>query len=391
MSKNQKKIEKPEKYNEYHFLVMFGQLHLMQFMKHLVFILSIGMMLVACKKKTETTKPEVADITESVYASGVIKSLHQYDVYPKVSGRVEEVLASEGDTVYPGKVILKLSGQSQAVMLENSALAAEYASLSNQKGKLNEAMQAMQLAKNKLDIDSLNFERQSNLWAKSIGSKSEWEARKLQFEASRNAYLSANARYIDLKKQLELNARQSNNNQTLSKLQLNDFDISSDTKGKIYFIDVAKGDLVNPQRRIAVVGSADIFILEMQVDEFDITQVKEGQKVFVSMDSYKNQVFEAEVSKIYPLMNERTKTFKVDARFIKKPEKLYPNVTFEANILLQSKKQVLLIPRRFMKNDSTVVDSDGNDVKVSTGLKDYDKIEILSGLTSESELQLPMP
>lgn len=370
---------------------MFGQLHLMQFMKQLVFILSIGMMLVACKKKTETTKPEVADITESVYASGVIKSLHQYDVYPKVSGRVEEVLASEGDTVYPGKVILKLSGQSQAVMLENSALAAEYASLSNQKGKLNEAMHAMQLAKNKLDIDSLNFERQSNLWAKSIGSKAEWEARKLQFEASRNAYLSANARYIDLKKQLELNARQSINNQTLSKLQLNDFDISSDTKGKIYFIDVAKGDLVNPQRRIAVVGSADIFILEMQVDEFDITQVKEGQKVFVSMDSYKNQVFEAEVSKIYPLMNERTKTFKVDARFIKKPEKLYPNVTFEVNILLQSKKQVLLIPRRFMKNDSTVVDSDGNDMKVSTGLKDYDKIEILSGLTSESELQLPMP
>ena len=138
-----------------------------------------------------------------------------------------------------------------------------------------------------------------------------------------------------------------------------------------------------------MIGNSKHFILEMQVDEYDIFKLKEGLMVLVSMDSYKGRVFEAKVTRIFPLMNERSKTFLVEAEFVHGPEVLYPNVTFEANIVLQTKEKALLIPRNYLINDSLVIKATGDSVKVKTGLKDYKKVEILSGITETDELLKP--
>jgi multidrug efflux pump subunit AcrA (membrane-fusion protein) len=140
-----------------------------------------------------------------------------------------------------------------------------------------------------------------------------------------------------------------------------------------------------------VIGDAKKFILEMKVDEYDILKIKKEQSVKVMMDSYKGKVFEARVTKIYPIMNERNKTFIVEAEFINQPEVLYPNISFEANIVLATKTKAILIPRNYILNDSIVIKSNGDKVLVKTGLKDYQKIEILSGITAADELIDPAP
>ena len=88
-------------------------------------------------------------------------------------------------------------------------------------------------------------------------------------------------------------------------------------------------------------------------------------------------------------MNERSKTFLVEAAFIQQPEVLYPNISFEANIVIQSKNKAVLIPRNYLLNDSIVVKSNGDKVIVKTGLKDYQKIEIISGISADDELVKP--
>jgi multidrug efflux pump subunit AcrA (membrane-fusion protein) len=98
-------------------------------------------------------------------------------------------------------------------------------------------------------------------------------------------------------------------------------------------------------------------------------------------------VFEAKVSRINPLMDERSKTFLVEAEFIKTPARIYPNISFEASILIKSKGKALLIPRNCLLNDSSVVKANGDTVKVKTGLKDYQMIEIISGLSINDELK----
>ncbi len=88
-------------------------------------------------------------------------------------------------------------------------------------------------------------------------------------------------------------------------------------------------------------------------------------------------------------MNERTKTFMVEALFTKAPKILYPNLTVEANIVIQTKKNALTIPRNVLNNDNTVTKSNGDKVQVKTGLKDYNKVEILSGISASDELIIP--
>ena len=63
--------------------------------------------------------------------------------------------------------------------------------------------------------------------------------------------------------------------------------------------------------------------------------------------------------------------------------------SFEANILIRSKKDAMLIPRNYLLNDSIVVTESGEQRVVKTGLKDYQMIEILSGLDTNSALILP--
>lgn len=112
--------------------------------------------------------------------------------------------------------------------------------------------------------------------------------------------------------------------------------------------------------------------------------------VLVTMDTYKGNVFEARVTKVYPYLNERSKTFKVEADFIHPPDRLFPNISFEANILLQKKENAILIPRAYLIGDSLVLKKGGDTAVVKTGLKDYLKLEIISGVTDVDELQKPM-
>jgi multidrug efflux pump subunit AcrA (membrane-fusion protein) len=109
----------------------------------------------------------------------------------------------------------------------------------------------------------------------------------------------------------------------------------------------------------------------------------------VTLDSYKGQSFEAKVSKIVPYMNERTRTFLVEAEFVNQPSVLYPNTTFEANILIQTKQNALLIPRDFLFNEQFVYNEEGEKIKVKTGLKDYRKVEILSGIDENTIITKP--
>lgn len=343
----------------------------------------------SCKSKVEKTKPIVASITESVYASGLVKSKNQYQVFATVSGIIQDVLVSEGDTVKAGDILFALVDDAQRLSKENAALNAQFADLNANKGKLDEAKLMLELAKNKMKNDSSLYFRQKNLWAQQVGSKVELEQRELNYQNAKTSYYSAKVKHDDLLRQLELNASLSQKNLAISSKLESDFSIKSDIDGIVYGIQKNKGEIVSPQTAMAVVGDAKHFILEMQVDEYDILKIKKGLRVLVTLDSYKGQTFEAEVTKINPLMNERNKTFLVESEFTDAPPLLYPNISFEANILLQNKDKALLIPRNCLLNDSLVIKANGDTVKVKTGLKDYQKIEITSGLSASDELLIP--
>lgn len=352
-------------------------------------ILFVVLILSSCNKAKESTKPVIGMITETVYASGIVKSKNQYQVHSTVSGLIREILVKEGDTVRKGDPLFVLLNETSKLNAHNAELAAAYADLKANAYKLDEAQVAIDLALSKLKNDSLLFDRQRNLWSQSVGTKVEYEQRELAYKNSATNYETSLARYRDLKRQLELASRQAKNNLLISTALSNDFVIKAESSGKIYKILKEKGEFVSTANPVAILGHAHSFFIELKVDEYDIASILLGQKVLCTLGSFKGNVFEATIAEIEPLLDEQSKSFTIKADFLTEPPVLYPGLSVEANIMIQMKRNAITIPRNYLVNDSLVSMKNGEIRKVSTGLKDYQKVEILNGLTQEDVIYKP--
>ena len=351
------------------------------------FIFSI--LFFSCNKKGETTKPATENISESVYASGIIKTKNQYQVFSTVSGNISKIFVTENDRVKTGSPLMIISDETSRLNVRNASLASNYADLNANREKLVDLKNNIALAQSKCSNDSMLYIRQQNLWNQNIGSRFELEQKELAYQNSKTALQSAKIKYNDLLKQLELNDAQSKNNLAISRYRESDLTIKSEIDGKVYSLNKKRGEMVNPQTALATIGDATRFLLELQIDEYDIVKIKLGQKVLVAMDSYKGRIFEAAISKIDPLMDTHSKSFLVEAEFVTQPPVLYPNLTVEANIIIATKENALTIPRNYLVDDSLVLIAKNKTKSVTTGLKDYQKVEIIKGITANDIIYKP--
>lgn len=341
------------------------------------------------RSEPERTTPVIRDITESVYASGNIKALNQYEAFAPNSGPIQEIFVQEGDLVKVGTPILAIYNEREKLNRENAELAQSFAGYQQNQSKLRDLQLAIDLAKSKLLNDSLLYVRQQNLWKQSIGTKMELDQRRLAFESAQNNYQSSLLRYQDVKREIEFNSRSASKSAAISRVLESDFVLKSQINGRVYSLPKEKGEMVNPQTVVAVLGDATEFIMELQVDEYDIATVHLGQQVLISMDSYKGAVFEGKVTKIYPLMDTRTKSFNVEAVFTKLPTSLYPNLSLEANILTSTSKDALVIPRNYLIGDSQVILASEDTVSVMVGIRNFEYAQILEGIDEDTKLIKP--
>jgi HlyD family secretion protein len=355
-------------------------------MKNYVTVMLVGLLISCNSSKKESVFPTYEKITESIYASGYIKSKDQYQVYTKASGILEKTWVQKGDSVSVGQILFTIANEASKLSKENAELAALNSAFNANLDKLEELKLNIELNKKRLDNEELMLKRQKALWEKNIGTKIELEQREISVSNLKAIYLSSQLRYNDLKKQLSFAEKQSQKNLSINQSMLADYFVKSNINGIVYDIFKENGEIITNQTPLAIVGSGSEFVLMLQIDEKDIIKAKLGQKVLVIMDSYKDKAFEAEISKINPIMNQQTRTFEIEAVFVKAPEVLYPNLTLEANIIIKTKDNALTIPRMFLVEDSFVLDKNLEKKKVKVGLKDFQKVEIIKGISETDEI-----
>lgn len=358
-------------------------------LKYFTFCCVIGFLIFSCGTSEDRTFPKRENISESVYASGLIKALYQYQAFANANGTVQEIFVQEGDTVKKGTPILSIYNESARLNRESAELNRAYADRQANQTRLKDLEISIAFSRTKYQNDSLLFERQKRLRDQGIGSAVDLEQRQLAFDNSKTSYEASKLRYLDLKREIEYNERSASKNLSISRALESDLVLKSEVDGRVYALLREKGEMVNAQTPLAVLGSAREFILEMQVDEYDIVKVQRGQKILVSMDSYRGEVFEAIVIKINPLMDEQSKSFTVEGVFINEPTVLYPNLTLEANIVIEAKENALTLPRSYILNEKYVITSDNDTIAVQLGLKDYQKAEIISGIDEKTEVIKP--
>ena len=357
-------------------------------MKNIKLIL-ILILVIGCKENIKSIKPKSRKITESVYASGYLETENQYQVYSSVNGIISKIYLNEGTKIKNGTPLFQISNRLTKSQTEIAILSSENASLKNNKNKLESLKLNLKVAKYKWRNDSLIFIRKKYLFNKNVITSIEFENAELNYENSMTNYKSSLLQYEDLCKELKFNDRVAKKNSEQITNTNQDFTIKSEIDGEIFSILKKRGEFISPQVPIAVIGSTKSFIIKLQIDEYDIVRIKIGQKAKISLDSYKGKTFDATITKIYPIMNERSKTFLIDAQFNTSPPLLYPNLSAEANIIISEVENSLTIPRKYLTKKNTVFLSNGEERKIELGLKNYEYIQILKGLTFNDEIILP--
>lgn len=345
-----------------------------------------GLLWAGCKPKYATTTPKVAPITEAVFASGSIDPKDAYIVTSLSDGFITKVLVSENDLVRDGQLLFQLDDRQQSTQVVIAKNNLHYANINAAENSpaLQQIKTQIASAKVKMETDSVTWMRYEQLYKTHSVSKQDLDNAALNYQSARNAYLNALENYraavnranqdlVNSHAQLQ-SAEESNQYYTLAAIG----------NSKVYQIFKKQGDLVRKGDQVAQLGNPDSIVINLDVDEGNVGKVRVGQQVLVELNTEKNKTYEAYVSKIYPHFNEKTQSYKIEARFVQQQPGLISGTQLQANIITEKKEKALLVPRNFLQADNSILVKRGDKidtVKITTGISSDEWVEILSGLS----------
>jgi multidrug resistance efflux pump len=352
-----------------------------------IYTTAITLLLAAsCKPKYEEVSPKIAPVTEAVFASGSIAAKDAYTLTSISDGFLVKAYVREGDLVADRQLLFRLDNRQQNTQVAIAQTNLQHAA-TNAAGSspiLLAAKTQIDAAKVKMQNDSLTLARNMRLYATRSVSTQEVDNAKTNYKSSTSAYEAAIENYraaADRARQDLANTRAQLQN-ALAGNQY--FTLTAIGTGKVYQVFKKEGDLVRRGDQVAQLGNPDSIVINLDVDENSINKVKEGQTVLIELNTEKNKTYEAFVSKIFPHFNEKTQSYKVEARFTQVPATLIPGTQLQANIITNKKEQALLIPRKFLAGDNKVLVKKGDNVdtvKIATGITSFDWVEVTQGLT----------
>lgn len=344
----------------------------------------------SCQGEKEGIYPDRSPLTESVYASATVVPDSIYEVYSSVAGILQNRWVEEGDTVVAGQPLFQIDNASPLLRSENARLNYELAqkNFSGSDNLLKELSNQIATAALQYENDSIQFFRQKALWEQQVGSRNTYDQKKLAFELSGNKLRLLQQQYARTQRELETRLSQAENDYQTSVNTRSDYTINARINGRVYRINKEPGELITQQTSLGTLGSSSRFIIELLVDEADIVRVRPGQEVIISLDAYPGDTFVAQIQRILPQKNERNQSFVIEAGFSKTPEQLYSGLSGEANIVVGHKEETLSIPRAYLVNDTAVQTTEGL-IKVVTGMKNLDRVEILEGIDVDTRILKP--
>ena len=358
------------------------------------FLLGIGILisLWSCKGKQQEVQPVKNDITETVFASGMLVANDRYNLTAQSEGYLIEVPVKEGDVLLAQTLVARIENTSSDA---GAAAAEKQLNIAKQNTTdLSPAVQEMKvnvdLAEQKMNQEKKQADRYQTLYQSQSVSKLEWENAQLAYESAKANWNSAKKRLAQIQQQAEW-TKASQDAAAAQQRNASGFNmVKALSNGRVIKLMKKVGDYVRKGDVIAVMAGTDQMVAQLNVDENSIKKIKQGQRAHIQLNVDKGKVLEGTVATMYPLYDEASQSFVCDVVFEKPLEFDVIGTRLEANIDVASRKQVLLIPRIYLSYSNTVqVKGEEEPRKVEAGIRSTEWVEIKSGIT-EQDVLIPL-
>src|SRR6202162_616538 len=353
---------------------------------------------------------ERGDLARVVLATEKIQPLSKAEIKSKASGIVKKIYVDYGDRVKTGQILAELD----KIQLEAAQRAAK-ANLQAAEAARNSSMAALE--RNKVDAEGpdvpflkLTQERAEHEFNEGVVSKSVVEDSEKNYRMALNKQASAQAAlavaHADIAK-AEAQVAQSRAALDNAEEDLRNSTIVSPIDGLVLSRDVNVGDAVSSililgsqATPIMTLGDVSEVYVQGKVDEADIGKVYLNQPARIVVESFKDKKFTGKVTKISPLGKEKDNvtTFEVRVSISNPTGELKANMSANAEILLEEKKNVLMVPEASLIYDkdrkasveipAPKADNGKKKIPVQLGISNGVKTEITSGLTEKQQVVL---
>ncbi len=357
----------------------------------IVLLIALSMAVYGCKQKYSEEKIKQGPVTEAVFASGSIEPKDVFILTCLSDGFIVKSNVVENDLVRPGQILFELDNKQQHVQVNVAQKNLQYSKLfaAANSPTLLQIRANIEAAMAKLYTDSINAQRYEKLYETHSVSRQEYENAQLNYTTSKSNLksLKESLMFSEEKVKQDLD----NSKATLDNAQAGNqyYELRASGYNRVYQIYKKTGELVKRGEQVAQLGNPDSIIVELDIDESSIAKVQLGQPVLVELNTQKNKTFAAVVSKIYPHFNDKSQSYKVEARFEHISPEMIAGTQLQANIITAKKENTQLIPRTYLLDGNKVLIKHGSKadtVKVKTGILSDEWAEILEGLKSDDTI-----
>ena len=289
----------------------------------------------------KTASVEYGNLQKSVSATGSLSALDNVDISSKITGRIVEVLVAENDHVTAGQLLLRLDDSSLKATEEQ------------REATLNEA--------------ALTLERYRALVAKGAIAQQAYDTALMNYRVAKAAHEQA----------------VSNTNDTYIYSPIDGYVIGKPTP-----VGQTISSGISSPQVIMSIANLDKMQIETLVDESDIGQIKVGQKVEFTVDSYPDETFEGTVRLISRSATTTNNViyYKVYVDVANSKNKLFPTMTARTNIIISEAGNVLMVPqnclfydggRKYVKKYDAKTKQE-TEIDVEVGMTGDDKVAVKS-------------
>lgn len=276
--------------------------------------------------RLETAQVGRSSISNTVTATGTVEPVTEVEVGTQVSGIIDKLYADYNDVVKAGQLIAEMDRV-------------------NLKAELASAEAQLASSKCEYEYQQKNYARNKILYEKKLISDADYETSTYNYEKAKAAYEQNQAAMVKVKRNLEYAT------------------ITSPIDGVVINRAVEEGQTVAAGFETPTLFTIAADLTKMQViadvDEADIGNVENGQRVTFTVDAYPNDVFEGTVMQIRLGDSESSSTSSASTSTVVTYEvvisadnpdlKLKPRLTANVTIFTLERDNVLTIPTKSLR------------------------------------------
>ncbi|RJO74544.1 MAG: efflux RND transporter periplasmic adaptor subunit [Myxococcales bacterium] len=329
------------------------------------------------------------DLTAQVYGNGTVEAKVVVAVSSKVTGRIEELLADQGDKVKEGQLLAKLESEDfrQQVLQAQAQV---------NKGEASLAMERADLLKAQanLDLTRKSYERAKALGDQKMVSQQEVDEQSAALEVARKEVQRVEAVIEAARK--DLLAQKAN--LAFAGSRKNDMLILAPQDGVIISRDLEKGATAAPGLPIFRLADPAVVWVKADVDESQRQALAVGQEASIYLRSAPNEKLPGRVARIGLESDRVTEEIEVDVLFDPPLANLRFGEQAEVFVVTGAKKNVPSLPVNVVtskgKKRLVWVIEDGRLAarEIVVGMEDRAGfVEVLSGIGDKTEIAFAPP